>query len=289
MNIVVLAHKRPHLLAEQTMTVVPSADVLVHREEDAEEFEPYLPDTANLWVMGTEPGICGKAIKMREYMRHIPEGEWTLFLDDDIKSILRLSDPWYTNDECPTWDIQDPEERAWAREQFNTLELKEEDGSLQTLLEEMIEEAERNDINIVGCVPTSNVLHRSRKWIHHAFVYGNFMFIRKTELTVPLVHVEDWHMTLKHLWRDGKALRNGFTYVNVAARYREGGYGKRDGREQIRGREFEWVAEQFGDLVRFYHRKNGDPELMMRTKVGKRLDRFQAEHPFWNYDLIPHG
>ena len=68
-DIVIPSHNRPEELASHTLQIVPEAHVLVHRDEDADLYEPHLPNSTNLWVMNTEPGGCGKSLKMREPTR----------------------------------------------------------------------------------------------------------------------------------------------------------------------------------------------------------------------------
>ena len=298
-DIVIPAHNRPEELASRTLRIVPMANVLVHRDEDADLYEPHLPDTANLWVMGTEPGMCGKSLKFREYMRSKSEGEWVLFLDDDVKQIVRLKEPWYSNGECPTWDIRDSDERKWAREQFKSLEMRIEDGSLWKLIEEMIEEAERQGVNLVGCKPSSNILHRRCtrvdgeivshercRWRYPSFIFGNFSLVRKTEITMPVSHVDDWHMTLKHMWRDGKVMANGHAYVRVGGRYRKGGFGRREERLPARTRDLQWIADRYEGVVRQYTRTDGEPDLAFRPYTSRNIQEFREKHPFENYDMI---
>ena len=299
-DIVIPSHNRPEELASHTLQIVPEAHVLVHRDEDADLYEPHLPDSTNLWVMNTEPGGCGKSLKMREYMRSKSEGEWVLFMDDDVKNIYRLKEPWCSNEECPVWDIRDSDERKWARDQFQSLEMRIEDGSLWKLIEEMIEESERQGATLAGARLGMNILyrrctqvdgqivsHEGCRWRSTSFLAGVFMLVRKTEMTIPMSHVEDWHMTLKHMWRDGKVLSNGHTFVNVRSfsNRHEGGFGRREERLAAQERDFLWLEKKFEGVIRCYTRKNGYLNIAFKPYTARNIQRFRETHPFENYDL----
>ena len=192
------------------------------------------------------PLKAGKATATNHVLRHRPEGEWSLFVDDDISAVTGMEPGGVASDDPKVF-----------RQQLNHVLTEAE---LDTVLTECMNRAEEVGANLIGVAPYDNPMFRQKQWSECSFVVGDMWMIRQTGMEVPERHIEDLYLMAEHLLRDGRVLVNRWIRPK-AKHWQEGGHGVRGSRRAIREMECRDLVERYPGLFAYREGFGGDGKM----------------------------
>ncbi len=182
------------------------------------------------------------------------EGEWALFLVDDMKQCYELD----TYDSEPTDELPiDIENQGIYRAKFRS---RISTAQLLARAQEAIPHLEAIGANLMGFTAYENPLFRSKKWGYQVLADGRAWLIKKTHLRFdPRVnYMDDYGFTAQNIAEFGAVAVNRWILPDFV-RWGAGGLGTIEQRMAGKIAEAQYLVDKFPDLLMF-KKKKGWPD-----------------------------
>lgn len=253
-QVFVFAHDRYDTMTTSLMLEADGVEhhVLVSNVRRAELFargNRVFPE--RLVVTGAPDGLAQSRNAALEMMT---EGEWALFLVDDMKQAYELdSYEWEVDTELPITYENQNEYRRRFRTPITTKQLLDRAvGNIPHL--ESVGSA------LLGFAPFSNPMFRRKKWGYQVLADGRAWLVKKTHLRFDgrAEMMDDYYFTALNIREFGVSVIDRWIEPDFA-RYTAGGYGTTEERMERKIATAKYLVEQFPDLLT-YKAKKGWPE-----------------------------
>lgn len=227
--------------------------VVVH---DQSEFQDYylnhIPED-RLTISGVELGIARQRNWILENL--VADGEWFVFMDDNIKQFQRVHPELYPNEVLPT----DSFNHAFWGKRFN---IPCKPQAIQQILKELQLKAEQVQAHLAGFATTENPFFRGKKWRMNGYVTTKTALVQKTRLRFDerFFAKDDMDFSAANLDQFGVVLVNNFVYPK-ANHYDLGGIGNRASRLLYKQRETQLLLEKWPNLCSPLKRKSATGSL----------------------------
>jgi hypothetical protein len=225
--------------------LVSSADRAVKFAEGNRVFPERLVVTNNGEGLGNSRNA---ALDMME------EGEWALFLVDDMKQCYELDTySQESSDELPIDFDNQNEYRRRLRTPISTKEFLER-------ATDSIPHLESVGSALLGFAPFSNPMFRRKKWGYQVLADGRAWLVKKTDLRFdPRAEMmDDYFFTALNIREFGVSVIDRWIEPKFA-RYTAGGYGTIDERMARKIQTAQFLVEEFPDLIQ-HKQKKGWPD-----------------------------
>ena len=227
--------------------------VLCHQPEDAERFlnERTVGSTGNIVPTGEARGLARQRNVALETME---EGEWALFLVDDLKNVTELDT--YDDEPEEVLDI-DFQNQGVFRERFNT------PAGMDRFVERAVASAAYGDFlgtKLVGFAGFNNAVYRRKKWQRNVLADGRAWMVKKTHLRFDqnVQLIDDLCWTAQNIKEFGTVLVNNWILPDCR-RYTAGGFGSIEDRMDQKKQEAAYLVSAYPELITF-KKKAGWPE-----------------------------
>ena len=245
---------RSHAILSDTLKSYPgNVELLIHTEREASQYREAGVDVP-IHITGEGPPLLGKGHSLLWCLDNlISDGEWVVFLDDDLKSITSLPEPEYYNSRIPVSSY-----KAASIPYRHKFETAASLDRVNSIWEETRVVAESVGANMAGFASTFNPYYRLIKWSTYAIIYGWMWMLRKRagRRYPNIPYMEDVKISLAHLKWDGLVLVNRFMYGDRQF-WQEGGYGGLEKRIPVRDAEIREMAAEFGGMVKVVEKESG--------------------------------
>ena len=218
-------------------------NVLVHNEEQADNFRKHDTVRGNVIVTGKPRGLTYQRNAALELMDH---GEWAAFLCDDFKEVLSLPAEWIRAKDLKI-PITIENQNAFGFTKDHVISLKEMFSHFPML----IDVAEANRIHLIGFKLHDNPLGLGSKFTHRGLADGRFWLVKKSHYRFDenVQMIDDVQWTAENLVRHRNVLILNWILPHFK-RYTAGGFGSIKERLEQRRRESAYLARRYGPLVR---------------------------------------
>ncbi|WP_395772562.1 hypothetical protein [Arenimonas sp.] len=237
--------------------------VLCHSEEQKDHFIEAGRVRPDRIIATGEPR--GLAYNRNIALDMMTEGEWAMFLVDDLRSVSSV-DTYDTELEASPLPITMENQSEW-RPRFRTK------ISLETFLERAhkdTEHAEKMGAHLVGFCGVGNVLFRTKKWTYNTFADGRAWMVQKTDLRFDRnVHtIDDLCWTALNIDRFGVTVNDNWILPDCS-RYTAGGYGSISDRLEQKMTEIDYLVRTYPHLITTRAKKGwpeGSHAVLRRTR-----------------------
>lgn len=227
--------------------------VLCHRPGDAERFRQAgtVGSTGNIVPTGEAKGLARQRNIALEWM---DEGEWALFLVDDLKDVTELDS--YDEEPEEVLDITFANQGAY-RQRFDT------PTGMDRFVERALASAAYGDFlgtKLVGFAGFNNAVYRRKKWQRNVLADGRAWMVKKTHLRFDqnVQLIDDLCWTAQNIKEFGTVLVNNWILPDCR-RYTAGGFGSIDERMKQKKQEAAYLVTAYPELITF-KKKAGWPE-----------------------------
>lgn len=218
--------------------------VLCHTQEAADLFvENGTAKRERLIVTGNSRGL---AYQRNFALEMMSEGEWALFLVDDLKSVSELRN--YDRTREAKLPITIANQNHYGKRFENEITM----AQFLTRAQEVIAQCEKHDCNLGGFAGINNPLYRAKHWSYNVLADGRAWVIRKTHLrfdeNVQLIDDLCWTaLNIKHF---GLVIVNQWVLPDCR-RYSAGAFGSIEERMPQKMREAKYLVETYPELISF--------------------------------------
>lgn len=218
--------------------------VLCHTQEAADLFvENGTAKKERLIVTGNSRGL---AYQRNFALEMMAEGEWALFLVDDLKSVSELRN--YDRTREAKLPITIANQNHYGKRFENEITM----AQFLTRAQEVIAQCEKHDCHLGGFAGINNPLYRAKHWSYNVLADGRAWVIRKTQLrfdeNVQLIDDLCWTaLNIKHF---GLVIVNQWVLPDCR-RYSAGAFGSIEERMPQKMREAKYLVETYPELISF--------------------------------------
>lgn len=254
MRTFVFAHNRYDSMTTSLMLEADGVDhqVIVSSPRRAELFargNRVLPE--RLVVTGLPDGL---AYSRNAALEMMDEGEWALFLVDDMKQCYELDDyDEETRPELPITYENQNEYRRKFRKPISTAKLLERGI-------ESIPHCEKVGANLLGWAGFENPMFRRKKWGYNILADGRAWLVKKTHLRFDMNAqiIDDLCFTAQNIQEFGVVAVDRWILPDFK-RYTAGGLGVLSERMEAKMKEAAYLVDAYPDLIT-YKKKKGWPD-----------------------------
>jgi hypothetical protein len=266
-KVFVFAHNRYETMTTSFMLEADGVDhkVLVSNRNRAEQFmrgNRVLPE--RIHVTGKPDGLATARNAALDLME---EGEWALFLVDDMKQCYELDTyDEETEEVLPITFENQNEYRRKFRKKISTKELLDRARDSIPYLDSV-------GANLLGWAGFENPMFRAKKWGHNILADGRSWFVRKTHLRWDenAQIIDDLCFTALNIREFGVVVVDRWILPDCA-RYTAGGVGLISERLAPKMKEAAYLVETYPELIT-YKKKAGWPEgshVVLRAGLNKK-------------------
>ncbi len=225
--------------------------VLIHTEEAKEQFLKHGTVKENRVLVTNNPR--GLGIQRNTAIDMMDEGEWALFLVDDLKDVTELRN--YDRVTEPAIPITTKNQGHYAERFKNPITMER----FVQRAKELAKKCEASGSNLGGFAAIDNPLFRAKHWTFNVLADGRALVIRKTHLRFdPVVQtIDDYGFTALNIRTFGVVVVNQWVLPDCR-RYSEGGYGSLNERMEQKIADAKYLVDNFPDIVA-YRDKPGHP------------------------------
>jgi hypothetical protein len=258
----------------RTHKVFPDATVVVHTATEATAYRAANPGL-NVVVSGVVGDAYGLTRQREWICKNLAKpGEWFVFADDNIRSIVALVDPYYDQETLPInigqyIRLQSADYRTIWRRRLNTLCPTER--FLQVIASDTIAYCKKIGAHLAGFSLTDNILVRNKKFSACGYAIGKLMLWHNTG-RVPFDHtisMEDFYHTAINLLQYGVSVVNHYVYPR-SGHYQPGGMGTYEERVPVRQRDVRLLMARFPGLFRVKDREGFAPNTDLQLLVNEK-------------------
>lgn len=272
MRVFVFGYNRYDSMTTSTMFEAEGIDhtVLVHTQEAAERFIQHGTAKENrLLVTGNPRGLANQRNTALEMME---DGEWALFMVDDLKEVSELRN--YDRTTAPSLPINEKTQKHYGERFKNPITMTQ----YMKRANELVKKCETHNAHLGGFCGINNPLYRARHWSFNVLADGRAWVVRKTHLRfdtrVQLIDDLCWTaLNIKHF---GLVIVNQWVLPDCK-RYSAGAFGSIEERLPQKMEEAKYLVETYPDLIA-YKDKAGWPYgshvvLRQRNKPKHLMNR----------------
>lgn len=212
--------------------------VLCHSVSDMQKFANGGRCTSALMCTDNPRGL---AIQRNFALGLMKDGEWGLFMVDDLTNIKEFDE--YDASDKIDFDIYDSGEYS---RKFN-----KEINAHQFMIrcQQLTQKADAEGISLIGFTDFTNALFRKKKYIYNKMVQGRAVLIKKNGLlySPEFNCLEDFYFTCLTLEKTGKTLSTRWIHFNCKDNPKggKGGYGTLSDRQIERNIELEKLMQMY--------------------------------------------
>jgi len=268
-KVFVFAYDRYDTMTTSMMLEADGVDhtVLCHLPEHAQRFaEGNRVFPERLHVTGQPKGLAHNRNYALDMME---EGEWALFLVDDMKQCYELDS--YDTEPEDSLAISFDNQNEYRRKLKTPISTKQ----LLKRATDSIPYLEQQGSALLGFAPFENPMFRKNKWGHNVLADGRAWLVKKTHLRIDprASMMDDYYFTALNIREFGVSVIDRWILPDFA-RYTTGGYGTTDERMKAKIETAKFLVEEFPERIA-YKKKVGWPEgshIALRrsgNKLGK--------------------
>lgn len=242
LHLFIPSRNRAEILKSHTGRLFPEVPVVICADNEDLYRESGVANPLIIRDGSQDPPRTGKACSMNWVLDNlVPEGDWAVFLDDDLYKVTRVAPQFYSESKCPEMTSKE------RRQAFETLVINTE-GLLQ-VLEDTTQYAEQVGASYAGVSSVLNPFFRQAKWGHVGWVLGCMALLRNTGRRFPITHDEEAWILADSLAQDGKVVINRYVAFTTPDRV-GGGHGDMLTRVELRKTEHEAIMARWPGLMR---------------------------------------
>lgn len=275
MKVFVFAYDRYDTITTSLMLEEDGVEhtVLCHTEEQKQKFIDggrVRPD--RLLVTGKDKGLSRNRNAALDLME---EGEWALFLVDDLTGVYELSNYDKATSPLPI----DYANQNYYRLRFKT---KVSMAQFHRRAEEYAELCEANGAWLGGFTASEGALYRKKHYLTNVMCDGRAWVVRKSDIRFDenANCIDDYSFTAANIQRFGIIVVN--QWIEPACkRYGKGGYGSKEDRMEQKIRECAYLVGKYPHLLA-YRPKKGFPygaHIVFRQNRNKPQVRIDKRKP----------
>lgn len=237
--------------------------VLCHTEEAAEQFIEHGRVNPDRLIATGEPK--GLAHNRNAALDMMEDGEWALFLVDDLKSLTEVAD--YDTRTAPTLGINLKNQKQIAP----TMKQPLTPDRFMERCDELATACETVGAKLGGYAGIDNPLFRDRKWKFNSLADGRCWVVQKSSLRLDTgAHsIDDYCWTAQNIDRYGVVVVNQWVLPDCA-RYTPGGYGSIEDRMPQKLKETRHLVNTYPHLIAYKDKKGHPPggHVTIRRTLG---------------------
>ena len=236
--------------------------IILHTEEDKLEYSKN--DTLNpndLIVSGCPAGIHYQRQWVKDNL--VEDGEWFLFIDDDISKITALPEPYYNDDYFNVGSKYNKDYVSLFKTEIDIYKFLE-------ICKEMIKKSDSMGIHMAGFASTPNYFFRENKWRYVGYILGGCTLHKKNKILnwdKNNSTMEDWGMSSENLLLFGKVLINNYVF-SVADMYVLGGIGKYNVRVAQKIIDCAYLIKKYAGLLAYKKKSGCHPKAELRIRFN---------------------
>jgi hypothetical protein len=218
--------------------------VLVHTQEAAEQFIQH--GTAQEKRLKVTNNPKGLAYQRNTALEMMEEGEWALFMVDDLKDVTELRN--YDRTTAPSLPITMANQKHYTERFNNQISMRD----FMKRSQQLVTKCETHGANLGGFCGINNPVYRSKHWSYNVLADGRAWVVRKTHLrfdeNVQLIDDLCWTaLNIKHF---GLVIVNQWVLPDCR-RYSAGAFGSIEERLPQKLKEAAYLVETYPDLIAF--------------------------------------
>jgi hypothetical protein len=216
--------------------------VLVHTEEARQKFIDHGTAQPHQCIATGNPK--GLAYQRNTALDMMQEGEWAVFLVDDLKEVSELRN--YDRTTVPSLPITQATQNHYAKRFDNPITMQQ----FMKRSHELIDRCETYNCHLGGFCGINNPLYRRNHWSYNVLADGRAWVVRKTHLrfdeNVQLIDDLCWTaLNIKHF---GLVIVNQWVLPDCR-RYSSGAFGSIKQRMPQKLKEAQYLVETYPDLI----------------------------------------
>lgn len=247
-----------------------SHQVLVHTDEAAQQFIEHRTAEANrLVVTGNPKGLANQRNTALEMMA---EGEWALFMVDDLKTVTELRN--YDRTTTASLPITEKTQKHYGERFKNPVTM----AQFMVRATELAAKCDTHGAHLGGFCGINNPLYRARHWSYNVLADGRAWVVRKTALRfdTKVQLIDDLCWTALNIKHHGLVIVNQWVLPDCK-RYSAGAFGSIEERLPQKMEEAKYLVDTYPELIT-YKEKAGWPYgshvvLRQRNKPKHLMNR----------------
>lgn len=224
--------------------------LLCHDEHQRREFERMgVVDMTKVVVTGNPKGL---ALQRNSALDLMEDGEWALFLVDDLKSVTSLSNYFRADSPLP---INYENQKVYDKRFDTPISMSE--FMMRALA--FTNKLDANGAYLGGFAGIDNPIYRKKHYTANILCDGRAWMVKKSDLRFDehVNSIDDYAWTALNIERFGVVLVDQWILPD-AMRYTAGGYGSRADRMEQKIEEAAYLVKRFPELIA-YKAKAGWP------------------------------
>lgn len=219
MKTFIVTYDRPNTITSHRCVTTFDYYVVVHNEEQRALYAQNEElDESRIVVSNAPTGMGGKSGQLNFILDNLVEpGEWALYMDDDLKGIQVVQDPYYEENALNIRDKSVNWHMVYSAEA--------DEDRLRYVFEDTIQTAEKIGVHYCGFSMAENFFFRSVKWQTVGCIAGSLILMRDTGLRYEHSPMEDAQMVSEQLLVYGRVLINRYVHPDYQI-YISGGFGE---------------------------------------------------------------
>ena len=244
--------------------------VLIHTEDAKEQFIANGTAKAERLVVTNNPR--GLAYQRNTALEMMADGEWALFMVDDLKEVSELRN--YDRTTSPSLPITMANQKHYTERFNNPITMRQ----FMKRADELVNKCETHGAHLGGFCGINNPVYRAKHWVYNVLADGRAWVVRKTHLRfdekVQLIDDLCWTaLNIKHF---GLVIVNQWVLPDCR-RYSAGAFGSIEERLPQKMAEAKYLVETYPELIA-YKEKAGWPfgshcVLRQRNKPKHLMNR----------------
>lgn len=237
--------------------------VLVHTEEARQRFIEHGTAQTNQCIATGNPK--GLAYQRNTALDMMQEGEWAMFLVDDLRQVSELRN--YDRVTTSSLPITQQTQSHYAKRFDNPITLTH----FMHRAQELVTRCETYNCHLGGFCGIDNPLYRRKHWSYNVLADGRAWVVRKTHLRFDenVQTIDDYAFTCDNINAFGLVIVNQWVLPDCR-RYSTGGYGTLNDRMQQKIRDAQYLVNKYPHLVMYKdkagHQPNSHITIRQRNK-----------------------
>lgn len=267
MKIFVFAYDRYETMTTSNMLEAEQIEhtVLCHSQKAAEAFIKHNTALPERLIVTNNPK--GLAYQRNYALSTLSEGEWALFLVDDLKHITELRN----HDKIleGTLPITLANQNHYSKRFKHQITMKQ---FLQRA-DQLSKQCDKHKAYLGGFAQIDNALFRKKHWSINVWVDGRALIVKKTHLLFDenVQAIDDLCFTALNIKSFGVTIVNQWVLPDCK-RYGAGGYGSIKDRTEQKKREIAYMVKTFPELIAIKQKANheyGSHAILRQRKKPK--------------------
>jgi len=241
--------------------------VLCHSEEDKEKFIAGGNIYGDLIATKQPKGLSNNRNFALDMLK---EGEWAVFLVDDLIEITMLNEykKYKNNIGCDFNSVK------YFRKEFKKPCTANE---FLNICEETINHADQKGFSLCGFSLTDNPLFRDKKYSYWSLSDGRCWAVKKTHLRFDenVQLIDDTYFTALNLKNFGGVVNNNWLLPNCK-RYTAGAFGSIKSRMEQKIKECKYLTDKFPEFITYADKKGWKPFSHVKIRQNRTYNKNQT-------------